>query len=125
MERDEGFSDGTRTTMKTSKFEKQCYAITDELGISDPVILHDEPKKNEVFEDDGYLHVRKRHVRAVFGANGGQDAPASERNELFQKILEKLGYKLTPKLLERVLDDSPDDEEDDDDYCSHCGRGGS
>ena len=105
--------------MSTSKFETKCIAIADELGISDPLVLRDESAKDDVFEDDGYLHVRRRHVRIVFSANAGQDAPASERNELFKKILEKLNYKLTPKLLERVLDDSED--EDDDERCPECG----
>lgn len=106
--------------MNKSKFETKCIALADELGIPEPLILRDDERPNDVFEDDGYLHVRRDHIRAVFGANAGQDGPASERNELFKKILEKLNYKLTPKLLERFIDDSPDDD-DDEDVCPHCG----
>lgn len=73
------------------------------------------------YEDDGYLHVRRFGVRAVFDVGCGQSLDAKEQNVNTRRIMEALG--LDSKIGNvggRVLIDETYDGEDAD-RCRECG----
>ena len=102
----------------TTKFERDCNEIADKIGIT--VHFYGEGSNREPLYDDGFLHITKRKIRAVF--NVDQDAPGKIQNERTRDIMNALG--LSKKINDRVLieeDDEPD-EDDDRDYCPTCGH---
>jgi hypothetical protein len=90
------------------------HAVSEKLGIE--VYFYYNEKGSDVFEDDGFLHIYKNMVRAVFTI--GQDLPAKEANERTRAILTALGME--KKITQRVLVD----EIDETDCCDTCGRCG-
>lgn len=98
-----------------TKFERDCLKVSEQTGIE--VEFYPNEKGSGCFEDDGYLHIIKSHIRAVFSVI---DDDAVTQNNRTRKVLTALG--MTKSITDSVM--VAEEDEDEDDYCSHCGRGG-
>lgn len=99
---------------RKKKFQVQCEAIAEELGIH-VMFFPDSPSKP--CEDDGNLHITKRGLRACFGVGLGQSLGPKEQNANSQLVLDALGITKFDKSAVML-----DETEDEDDECPHCGR---
>jgi hypothetical protein len=88
--------------------------------IDDTPMFCEGENGTDVFEDDGYLHVRRRGTRAVFNVSKGQTLNGEEQNKRTVIVMEALGMK--SKIDERVLVDEEPDEEENEGFCPACGR---
>jgi hypothetical protein len=75
---------------------------------------------DDIYEDDGALHVRRYGVRAVFEVNRGQDESGATQNQKTREVLAALGIKLKNREAGRAFVDEID--ENDPGYCPHCGE---
>jgi hypothetical protein len=102
---------------KISKFERDCRAASELIGV-DVVFYEDEPTHRlEVFEDDGALHIRKPNgFRACFDVGNGQSLCGDEQNSNTRRILTAM------KMIKHIGEHTLVDEEEDEECCSECGR---
>lgn len=101
--------------MSVETFKSKCYEISERRSI--PVEFYDDDRKrNDVFEDDGYLHICEGRVRACFDVGDAQSLDAERQNKRTRSILTDLDMtiKIGPRTL---IDDEPKT-----DLCPHCGR---
>jgi hypothetical protein len=98
--------------MKRRKtFPQQCQAIAEATGF-EVTLIRDVACKPCAFEDDGFLHIVRRGIRAAFWVS--HDDP-SVQNENVRDILRRLKIKPTIETL-------VEEDEQDNDCCPHCGR---
>lgn len=110
-----------KTEIKT-KFERDCKAAEDALGISVYFPWSDEDKNTNVFEDDGCLHIHKQGIHACFGID--QDRPLREQNERITKVLVFLKLEKWLKVPNILASEEECQLEEDEEngVCPHCGR---
>lgn len=72
---------------------------------------------DDVFEDDGTLHVIRHGIRACFDVGAGQSLSGYEQNQNTIKVIEHLG--ITSYNNKRVFVEETNEE---DEVCPHCGR---
>lgn len=101
-------------------FKAKCILASEKaLGCS-RMYFYDDPRPDDVFEDDGNLHVRKDGVRACFDVNIGQDESGEEQNKKTRAVLEALNMR--SKITDRVLVEEDEEEEEHSCDCEYCGR---
>lgn len=95
------------------KFQADCERVAEQAGVN--VTFYVEPREKPcAHEDDGFLHIRKRGLRAAFDV--ANDEPKCQ-NAKTREILTALGMEHA--IGEETLAEETDD---DDGCCSHCGR---
>lgn len=94
-------------------FRERCLKAEEDVTF----YTDDATTSNTEYEDDGYLHVRRFGVRAVFNVSNSQSLSGAEQNENTRRIMGELG--LTSKIASRVLAEEID--EDAEGYCHECG----
>lgn len=100
-------------SMKNLKFQTKCKEVAETMGIE--VCFYDDPRKHEAFEDDGYLHIVDKEIRACFDVGAAQSKTGAEQNALTARVIGLLKWKnFTPTM---VFVDEGDDPE----TCPHCG----
>lgn len=82
---------------KQNEFKIKCLEAAKLIG-QDDVLFCDDDRKCE-FEDDGYLHVCRYGVRAVFNAGDNYDLDAEIQNERTVTVMNYLGLKVNNNLL--------------------------
>lgn len=87
---------------KLSKFQQQCINVSEETGIG-VTLYHDERgEKDDAFEDDGTLHIRKRGIRACFNVVASSSL---EQNDDTREIMGLLRLEVSDSVLADETDD--------------------
>lgn len=95
-----------------TNFEKDCRAASGLLNI-EVEFFGPENGEDDVFEDDCYLHVRRKGRRACFDIGKGQSLSSATQNSNARAVLDALHIKVTDRALVK--------EADKDDCCPNCG----
>lgn len=80
-------------------FGKRCEEVADEVGVELMDIYEDGDGTNNVYEDDGFLHVNNGEQRASFDVSNSQNLSEEDQNENTRLILERLGLEVTENAL--------------------------
>ena len=100
-------------------FRQQCVKAAEATGIE--VVFFDDGIKDvdDVFVDDGSLHIRRAGFRACFHVAVNDDGRLQNLNT--RDILKRLKIRLTKQVLSRAFVSERGENEDEDDRCPHCG----
>ena len=91
--------------MKISKFQKRCELVAERLGLE--VVFYDDDSGVDQFEDDGFLHVQNKSIRACFNVSNSQSDSCRAQNVKTRAVMAALGLKVSS----RVLGDETDGED--------------
>lgn len=112
---------GLKRVSDQIKFRDKVGTVVRKLGIDEPLWCDDKREDRE-FEDDGYLHICRSGLRAVFNVSNGQEATGEEQNRQTRAIMEALNMKR--KITDRVLVEEGDEDDDAEHECNceYCTR---
>lgn len=102
---------------KLTKFEESCLALSESTDIGVMFYRGEHFKVDDVFEDDGSLHIRRDGIRAVFDVGDNQNLGGHEQNTRTQRILDELKIEATATIRRSAFVAEFEDE----DCCPHCG----
>ena len=105
---------------RADEFKALCEAAADADGIDVDFfpIKGKGARRDDEHEDDGFLHISRHGIRAVFNVSNSQSDDGGTQNIKTRSILDALG--ITPHDPDRVFVEEHDDEEDGE-RCPHCG----
>jgi hypothetical protein len=83
--------------MKNLAFIEQCEEVANDLRI-EIIDTYDDGNGDDVFEDDGILHVVKGNTRVAFDVGCGYLKP-SVQNQVSASILKDLGIPMTERAM--------------------------
>jgi hypothetical protein len=83
--------------MKNIDFIEQCQEVADNLAV-EIIDTYDDGNGDNVFEDDGILHVVKGNTRVAFDVGCGF-LKSNVQNQISRAILKGLGIPVTERAL--------------------------
>lgn len=104
---------------KQAAFRRKCERAAQTAGLDDVLFCdNEEATKDDEYEDDGVLHIRRHGLRAAFNVGDNQNLPGAVQNENTRAVMAALGMKR--KVSERVLVEETEEEEEE--PCPQCGH---